>query len=291
MMMAPQRDTPPAARMLSLGAGVQSSTMAIMVAEGDLPPVDFAIFADTQAEPASVYDWLDELEAIVEASAHPFPIIRATRGNLEDASVVVKRSRKSGRTYLKALIPAFIDGLDGKPPGLLGRRCTEDYKLVPIFRETRKRLGVFGKRTPDEWWVEQWIGISTDEAHRMKPSRPKWLESRWPLIDARMSRADCLRYMADRGLHPPRSACVFCPFHSPEEWLRLKTEEPEGFDDAVAFERKLQAAAAKSETLKGVPYLTRNLQPLDSIDWEAEAQGDRWQLDLFGNECEGMCGI
>ena len=33
--------------IISLGAGVQSSAMAIMSAKGDFPPVDCAIFADT----------------------------------------------------------------------------------------------------------------------------------------------------------------------------------------------------------------------------------------------------
>ncbi len=39
---------------LSLGAGVQSSTLALMYASGELSPMPAgAIFADTQAEPAS----------------------------------------------------------------------------------------------------------------------------------------------------------------------------------------------------------------------------------------------
>ena len=42
-------------RILSLGAGVQSSTLALMIAHGELPMVDHAIFADTGAEPAGVY--------------------------------------------------------------------------------------------------------------------------------------------------------------------------------------------------------------------------------------------
>ena len=37
-------------RILSLGAGVQSSTLALMVANGEIDPVDCAIFADTQSE-------------------------------------------------------------------------------------------------------------------------------------------------------------------------------------------------------------------------------------------------
>ena len=49
--------------VLSLGAGVQSSTLALMAAAGEVTPMpDAAIFADTQAEPAGVYRWLDWLE-------------------------------------------------------------------------------------------------------------------------------------------------------------------------------------------------------------------------------------
>ena len=46
-------------RFLSLGAGVQSSTLALMIAHGELEPVDAAIFADTGWEPKKVYVWLD----------------------------------------------------------------------------------------------------------------------------------------------------------------------------------------------------------------------------------------
>ena len=45
--------------LISLGAGVQSSVMALMAARGELEPkVDGAIFADTGAEPDDVMDWL-----------------------------------------------------------------------------------------------------------------------------------------------------------------------------------------------------------------------------------------
>lgn len=42
-------------RILSLGAGVQSSTIALMAERGETDPIDAAVFADTQAEPAGVY--------------------------------------------------------------------------------------------------------------------------------------------------------------------------------------------------------------------------------------------
>ena len=63
---------------ISLGAGVQSSAMAFMAAHGEITPMpEAAIFADTQAEPQSVYDWLDWLEKQL-----PFPVYRVTKGDL-----------------------------------------------------------------------------------------------------------------------------------------------------------------------------------------------------------------
>src|SRR5215475_6635832 len=72
--------------VISLGAGVQSSTMALMAAHGEIEPMPkCAIFADTQDEPHSVYTWLDWLEKQL-----PFPVVRVTAGRL---------SEKSTRTY------------------------------------------------------------------------------------------------------------------------------------------------------------------------------------------------
>ena len=40
---------------LSLGAGVQSSTLALMMEKGLAPKPDYAIFSDTQGEPKASY--------------------------------------------------------------------------------------------------------------------------------------------------------------------------------------------------------------------------------------------
>lgn len=92
--------------IISLGAGVQSSTMALMAAHGEITPMpDCAIFADTQAEPKSVYTWLDWLEKQL-----PFPVHRVTRGDLAADGLRVIRSKKSDRLYQKNLIPLFVLG-------------------------------------------------------------------------------------------------------------------------------------------------------------------------------------
>ena len=65
-------------RVLSLGAGVQSSTLALMIEQNLIPPVDCAIFSDTQAEPKAVYEWLDWLESKLS-----YPVYRVTWRNLK----------------------------------------------------------------------------------------------------------------------------------------------------------------------------------------------------------------
>ena len=132
-----------------------------------------------------------------------------------------------------------------------------------------------------------WMGISTDEAQRMKDSRKFWIEHRYPLIEMGISREDCLTWMADNNYpKPPRSACVYCPYHSDKEWTRLKNEEPAEFARAIKFEKDLQAAFIATERLEGKPSLHNSRKNLDTITFTHEDQ-----IDLFGNECEGMCGV
>lgn len=264
--------------IISLGAGVQSSTMALMAARGEITPMpDCAIFADTQAEPQSVYRWLDWLETQL-----PFPVHRVTQGNFAQEATRLRTS-KAGTKYQKHSPPAFTSE-NGRPTGLLMRQCTQDFKLAPLYREYR-RLG--GRKTG----CTQWIGISWDEVHRMKepPEGMRgWLSNRFPLVDLHITRHQCLAWMEDKGYpKPPRSACVFCPYHSNTEWLRIKREEPDAFQFAVNWERRLQDVFAQVEGFRGEVFLHRELQPLDTIDF---AKPDP-QMDMFGNECEGMCGV
>ena len=63
---------------ISLGAGVQSSAMALMAAHGEITPMpEAAIFADTQHEPEEVYAWLDWLKEQL-----PFPVHEVSKGDL-----------------------------------------------------------------------------------------------------------------------------------------------------------------------------------------------------------------
>lgn len=257
-------------RVLSLGAGVQSSTVLLMSHVGDLPPLDHAIFADTGWEPKAVYEWLDFLESVVSV-----PIHRVSAGNIRtDALTLPER-------FARFVLPTFIRSKMGTA-SMGKRQCTKNYKIIPIGRELRRLLAEAGqRRRPGA--VEQWFGISLDEVGRMRSPRVRYVAHRYPLIDWRMTRWDCLRWMEAHGFpEPPRSACIGCPFHSDAEWRRMPADE---FADAVAFD----AAIRDSSPAAGQVFLHRSLKPLPLVDLSTPE--DHGQGDLFGNECEGLCGV
>lgn len=276
------RDMSEPIHIISLGAGVQSSTMALMAAKGEITPMPVAaIFADTQAEPKSVYVWLDWLEKQL-----PFPVYRVTAGNLEKRALT-PGTRKNGKSWLNANIPMWVDTGDGKGRPLT-RGCTRDFKVTPILKALR---GMVGTRSPKEVRVVQWIGISTDEIFRAKESRERWIQNRWPLIEKEFKRHDCLLWMERNGFpKPPRSACVFCPYHNQSDWRRLRAEEPEEFIRAIEFEKKFHAIDhLRSGADKGRAYLHSSCKPLSEVDFSTEEE--RGQLNMFNNECTGMCGV
>lgn len=82
----------------------------------------------------------------------------------------------------------------------------------------------YRQKAPKVPIVEQWIGISTDEMQRMKLSREKYVQNRWPLIEANMNRRDCLAWFDKNypNQHLPKSACITCPFRTNAEWRDMK---------------------------------------------------------------------
>jgi len=263
--------------VISLGAGVQSSTMAIMTAKGDLPPVDCAIFADTGYEPKAVYKYLEFLKKIL-----PYPIHLVEKGNIRDDMLAAK-----GTTNF-VVAPFFTQNKITGKKGMVMRQCTNDYKIQPIRTKIRELSGVDkGKHFPKDKYVEQWIGISTDEIGRMKPARDKYILNRHPLIEANMSRQDCINYLKKENIPlPEKSACIVCPFHNDAYWHFMKTKRPEEFADAVDFDKQVRNISRKEDEQL---YSHRSCKPLDEVEFNKKE--DDKQLDMFNNECEGMCGV
>jgi hypothetical protein len=258
--------------VLSLGAGVQSTALFLLseTAQRGCPRADFAVFADTGDEPPWVYEQVARLQA-----RNTIPVHIATAGCL--SAEILKRKRGERRSV--ASIPAFTD--DHGQPGMMPRQCTRDFKLRPISRKIRELGG-----GADGQQVIQLIGISADETHRMRDSRVKWLRTSYPLVDAGITRDRCRDIVQAAGLpEPQKSACVYCPYHSDATWLALKTDHPEQFARAVAFDEAIRDL--RTSRVTHPVYLHRSLTPLRDVAFDT----GQLRLEGFGNECEGMCGV
>jgi len=263
--------------VISLGAGVQSSTMALMAANNSFDVIpDCGIFADTGWEPASIYKWLDWLEQQL-----PYPVYRVSAGSLIDNLTQTKKNNYTP-------VPFYIK--DDKGNKSIGRRqCTNEYKIQPIRKKIRDLLGIKKhQRAGKEVLVRQWIGITTDEALRAKPNRDAFIENIYPLITKGMHRHDCIRWMEKNNFpKPSKSACIGCPFRSDAEWRDLKTESPEEWDHAVNVDRLIRKPSTYG-THTAQQYMHKQCVPLDQVDLRTAE--DKGQYN-FLNECEGMCGV
>ena len=244
-------------KLLSLGAGVQSTVLALMACDGTLPGLDGAIFADTGWEPPAVYEQVDRLE--VEFEKAGIPLHRVSQGNIRN-DITDPGSRF-------ASVPWFITNPDGTE-GMGRRQCTAEYKLAPINRKVRELLGAIApdfRRVPKGNTAEQWIGFSTDEIHRVNDKRDNlYTTKRYPLLDLDMSRKDCERWLAASGWgHTAKSACIGCPFHGNAAWRDLRDNHPEEWQDAVEFDRQIRKGGARGEELRGEAFLHRSRVPLE----------------------------
>jgi hypothetical protein len=252
-------------KIISLGWGVQSFTLAAMSAIGDLPKVDAAIHADTRHESILTYEfskrwtsWLAE-RGVNVVTVQPLDSDFYNRDNLNGLGA-----------------PPLYTASKNKGDGQMMRSCTQRWKIAPIRRwlqENRK-----------EAKVEQWIGISLDEFQRMKESQVSYIKHYWPLIDKKMTRSDCILWLQKNGIEVPvKSSCTFCPYHNTAEWTRVKNT-PSDWQEAVLVDDKIRDARLPYKL-----FVHPSRKPLSSIDFRTPQE--KGQLDLWEEECEGICGI
>ena len=272
-------------RSLSLGAGVQSTVLALMAERGEhgLPKPDVAVFADTGWEPPSVYEHLEWLRGQLS-----FEIVKVDDGNIRDNILAGKGT--AHRKYLG--IPAWLTNTDGSK-GVAARQCTTNYKIWPINRFLRQRLGIQpGQRAPKDVEVEIWMGISADEVYRQKDSREEWARNRYPLIDLGLSRAQLQAWFKENypKRYLPRSACIGCPYKSDSEWKWLQTNDPVSFRDAVFVDQALRSVPIVRDAITkngAQAYLHKSRTPLMDVDFDSTEDYD----DLMAAECEGVCRV
>jgi len=202
----------------SCGGGVESTAIAVLVAEGVLPKPDIAVFVDCGWERKRTMSYLQDVLR---------PRLAAVGVRLQRVQTIEFGENEliDRRGYVA--IPAYRRTADGKVTKLR-TRCSGPWKARTAKRWLR-RQGVVR--------CENWVGFAADESRRAKQSPNRWIRHRWPLIELGMDREDCLYAIGKAGWpKPPRSNCVMCPQHSDSEWLRMANDEPGEFKRASEIE-------------------------------------------------------
>ena len=253
-------------RVISLGWGVQSFTLAAMVALGELEPVDVAIHSDTGFESVLTYEFAKRWTPWLESHGVSVATVHGTNGDISEIY-----NPSLNYNFLK--IPAFSIGKTGKVQ--IGRRqCTIDWKILPQRRWLRaNRKGQS---------IDQLVGISFDERERMRLSDVQYIQSVYPLVEKRITRFNCKQWLEAHDLEiPPKSACVFCPYHSLAQW-RQTASVPADWSRAVEVDQFIHNCNP------GRPqFLNAKVVPITELD--LSTQEENGQMTFF--DCSGTCWL
>jgi hypothetical protein len=279
-------------RILNLGAGVQSTTLYLWAIDGQLE-IERAIFADTGDEPLEVYR---HLEFLLSLNGPPIDIVKACDQSLGD-NLISGMNATGQHNDRFVSIPTYLSL--GEGASALGRRqCTAEYKVKPIERRVRELCGLAKGERARGQLATQIMGLSFDEPKRVANVKGRfesiaWSKPEFPLFDEYMTRADCVQYLEKRlpNYEVPRSACVYCPFHSDAEWLRIK-ENANDWARAVQIDKAIRDKTSVCTVgMRATQYLHKSCKPLDEIEFQPKPPDKQGRLNFSTFDCEGMCGV
>lgn len=273
--------------ILSLGAGVQSTTVYLMAHYG-MFHLDHAVFADTQDEPKTVYKHLQRLRDL-----NSIPIHITKKGEPLSENLLTHKSK-----YLEQIIsiPAYTLSNDKRQhKGILRRQCTSEFKVKPFQEYVKRKLLHMQKYAhfPKDINVHLYFGISADEFRRTHGIKKRYknykrITCHFPLIDRWMTREDCRKWLKSKWKYQVhRSACVFCSFRSLYGWQEIKLFDKPGWKKAVQVDKALRGKSKLASRISDTLYLTPERVPIEDLDLEPPLKKE---LPLFIQECEGMCG-
>jgi hypothetical protein len=311
-------------KVISFGCGVQSTSLLVLAAQGviDYKTFLFANVGEDSENPRTL-QYFHEV-ALPYAQSHGIELLELKRMKqvrleteekiLEPETLYQRLTRPGSRSVG---IPVRMSG--NGAPGT--RQCTADFKIKVIDKELKSRdnnnattkelkkrflklcgITEINKDTmpvvlrhldqffkANEPYAQVGLGISLDEIQRMKPNMDKetiyWKVNAWPLIDLRMDRQSCVNVIRRAGIEVPESSeCWFCPFHTIQQWQKMREDDPEHFWESCHLEKIInerRVALGKDQV-----WLTNRLKPLE------QATTDLEQLSMFKDEigCDsGYC--
>lgn len=207
-----QHQQPPVRHVLGLSGGRDSAALAVFMRQR-FPHLDIEyFFTDTGKELPEVYDYLSRLQGFLGKQ-----IVRLNPD--KDFDFWLKRFNH------------FL-------PSPQTRWCTRELKLRPFRLWLRDSLkaGVV---------VNSYVAIRADEDHRegMVATDPN-LRISLPFREHGIDKAGVIEILENSGLGLPtyykwrsRSGCTFCFFQQKIEWVRLRKEHPDAFEEAKRYEK------------------------------------------------------
>ena len=243
---------------LSYGGGKQTVALITLILEGKLPKPDIIVMADTGREVSTTFEYMDEFVQ---------PALKEIGLKVEIAS------HEGAYNDLYAynedlLLPVFVrtNGRIGKLPTF----CSDKWKK-DVIRRWLKEKGVTS--------TDVWLGISTDEMLRMKPSGLQWYRHVYPFIELiPMNRSQCVSQIQNFGWTVPhKSRCYMCPNQSVEAWKQMKKLDNGDYDKAVILENEIREKDADM-------YLHPSAIPLEEAVEQSELQ-----YDMFDGCDSGYC--
>lgn len=198
--------------ILGLSGGRDSAALAIYMRQhrSDLNIEYF--FTDTGKELPEVYEFLDRLEGFL-------------------GQPINKLNPDRDFDFWLAEYGHFL-------PSARTRWCTRQLKLRPLELWLRPDLEAGIE-------VHSYVAIRADEGQRSgyQPPHPG-MKVHFPLKEAGIDKAGVIDLLNDGDVGEPayyswrsRSGCTFCFFQQKIEWVRLKREHPDAFEEAKRYEK------------------------------------------------------
>lgn len=247
---------------LSLGAGID--TTAILLMPDVMEKVDFVLFADTGGENPETYEYMEKY-------------IKPHLASINKQLVIVRGEETVKGQIMTNMEQAYL-GWKMIPVRFM-RHCTDKWKIRPMHNYLNANY-------PDEF-LRVVIGFAYDEAQRVNTTRWKDQDVWYPLIEKKMTREDCARYIVSQGFPvPPKSGCFYCPFQRLDQWKNLRFKHPDLWERAVNLEKN--GSNYPEMTLSNFRNHGRPMT-LEEVDKRMGKSLEDYEFDPSEEECSGAC--